>query len=267
MGRPTLTVALLDGDVIAFRASAAAQADIDWDNDGDKTPTANAEEASAAAIRTVRAWADLARCDEIIVTLTGRLNFRKTVLDTYKHNRAGKVKPLVYAETVRGLCSFYKTQLVEGLEADDIMGIMATRPKYEGAVVVTIDKDLRGVPGRHLNPLKDDKPVEVSLFAADHYWLTQTLTGDSTDGYVGIPKIGAKKAAVILGGTPLPAAASWPKVVEAAIKAGFSRDYILQQARVARILRDGEYDKDSRSVKLWTPPGDKEQWLKLENCK
>ena len=37
-------------------------------------------------------------------------------------------------------------------------------------------------------------------------------------------------------------------------KAGFGEDYALTMARLARILRDGEYDFNTKKVNLWEPP-------------
>lgn len=261
-----MTLAILDGDVIAFRAAAAAHTQIEWEA-GEHTTHDDAHGAAQAALQTVQAWMRLAKCSEVVVAFTGRLNFRKSILPTYKANRAGKAKPQAFKHVVNQITERFPTHLVEGLEADDLCGILGTRAKYDGAVMCSIDKDFRCIPGRHLNPMKQDRPDTVSLFEADYTWLMQAMTGDATDGYSGLPKVGPKKAAAILGGTKLPAEALWPKVTEAAALLGIKLPAMLQQARVARILRDGEYNKDERSVRLWTPKGAEEQWLKLEDCK
>ena len=43
-------------------------------------------------------------------------------------------------------------------------------------------------------------------------------------------------------------------VLAAYEKAGLGPDYALTMARLARILREGEYDFDKEEVKLWIPP-------------
>ena len=100
----------------------------------------------------------------------------------------------------------YRTERLHGLEADDLLGILATTlPKYSDAIVVSLDKDLRTIPGRHLNPSKETSPAVVRVITeleADTAWLMQTLMGDSTDGYTGVPGIGPKKAEKILCGRP-----------------------------------------------------------------
>ena len=81
------------------------------------------------------------------------------------------------------------------LEADDVLGIIATMPENKGKVtVVSDDKDLKTVgPSRLYRPMTDEL-LEISEADADRYFLTQVLTGDVTDGYKGIPGIGPKKA-------------------------------------------------------------------------
>lgn len=250
----TRPVALLDGDIIAHRAAAALQQAIDWDGDGEVHHVTNAEEAAKAAQATADAWAALAGCKEAIVAFTGGNNFRKVVMPSYKSNRKGVAKPLAFAYAVRSVRDRFPHHVIDGLEADDVMGILATTlPKYAGAVMVTTDKDLRTVPGLHLNPMKDKKPVLVTPEEADYLWMMQTLTGDSTDGYSGIPKVGPKRAEAILGGPGRSLEALWDRVVHAYRKAGLTDQDALTTARVARILRREDYDKKTKEIRLWHP--------------
>lgn len=221
-----------------------------WDGEASAVDPSVAADAACA---TVEAWAKLAGCTQIIACLTGRENFRKRILASYKHTRVGKAKPQCYGYVIREMENRFDTRLVPGLEGDDLLGILATTDKYTDAVVVSIDKDMRGVPGYHLNPLKEDKPVLVGLAEADYWWLTQTLTGDTSDGYTGLPKCGPKGALKALGAVPYMASALWPKVVAAYRAAGLTEDDALIQARVARILRRSDYDKTTKEIRLWHP--------------
>jgi len=74
----------------------------------------------------------------------------------------------------------------------------------------------------------------------------QTLMGDSTDNYKGCPKVGLKTAEKILAEN-----STWETVVAAFEKAGLSEEDALENARLARILRDGEYNNETGEVKLW----------------
>ena len=55
-------------------------------------------------------------------------NFRFTVDPTYKNNRATSRKPLCYAQLREDVEKTYRCKALEGLEADDVMGIFATSP-------------------------------------------------------------------------------------------------------------------------------------------
>ena len=64
------------------------------------------------------------------------------------------------------------------------MGIAASSGD---AIAVTIDKDLKGVPGWHYNPDKDECPNYVDDAEADKFLAFQLIKGDSTDGIPGLP--------------------------------------------------------------------------------
>lgn len=249
-------IALIDGDIVAYRAAAAAQREIDW-GDGKSAPSVDPQAAAEATLQTIDAWTALAGCSRAVVSFTGPNNFRKVVLPTYKSNRKNVPKPMAFAYCVQSVQDRFEHRLVDGLEADDLLGIMATSPRYDGAVIVTIDKDLRTVPAWHLNPLKDSKPTQVPEDLANYLWMAQTLTGDTTDGYSGCPGIGPKKVLKILGGPPetgrvgSPLETLWGSVVLAYQNCKLTSQEALQQARVARILRSGDYHKDTKEIDLW----------------
>ena len=84
--------------------------------------------------------------------------------------------------------------------------------------------------------------------------MMQALMGDMTDNYPGCPRFGPATAAKALDAVEPTPGAMWPVVVAAYAKAGFGEDYALTMARLARILRDGEYDFNTKKVNLWEPP-------------
>jgi DNA polymerase-1 len=132
------------------------------------------------------------------------------------------------------------------LEADDVMGILGSTPDLK-TVIVSDDKDMKTIPCRLYRPTDDDL-MDVSQEAADLNFYTQTLTGDSTDGYSGCPKVGAVTAAKILGNRP-----DWSLVENQFIKSGLTREEAITQARLARILRNDDWDADKETIKLWSP--------------
>ena len=111
--------------------------------------------------------------------------------------------------------------------------------------IVSDDKDMKTISGRLYRPMSDEL-LEISAEDADRYFLTQVLTGDTADGYKGVPGIGPKKAEAILGPRP-----HWGAVEKAYIDAGLTRDDAIQQARLARILRWSDWHEGEPM--LWTP--------------
>ena len=80
-----------------------------------------------------------------------------------------------------------------------------------------------------------------------HY--VQTLAGDQTDGYSGVPGFGIKRSESFFDENGY----SWKSVVKAFESKGLDESVALQNARLAKILQHSDYDFDSQSVKLWTP--------------
>jgi DNA polymerase-1 len=46
----------------------------------------------------------------------------------------------------------------------------------------------------------------------------------------------------------------WETIVAAYVKSGLTKEDALRNARLARILRPSEYDFDTNTPVLWTPP-------------
>lgn len=245
---------LLDADIVCYQIAAAAEEPIDW---GDGLWTLHAWE--EPAIAKLEDYIETLRQDlgggEVIACLSDSSNFRKDVLPTYKANRKATRKPLLLSLLRRYTAETYRSYQRPGLEGDDLLGILATSSVIKGEkVMVTIDKDLKCIPGKHLNMGKRDEGVyEVTEEQADYWHLFQTLTGDQTDGYAGCPGIGPKKAEAVLADASTPAE-MWQRIVKVYEKAQLSEAEALVQARVARILRSADYDFKAKSVKLWLPP-------------
>lgn len=250
-----MVTAILDGDIIAYRAASVAQEDIDW-GDGEST-VSDFKQAIETADRMVREWAAKIKARCTYVCFSDDINYRKTVDSDYKAARTTE-KPQAYAAVVEHLKSKFKCFTWAGLEADDVMGILSTRSDFGNEVIVSIDKDMMTIPGRFFNPLKDKRPVFIRAPAANRFWLTQVLTGDVTDGYKGCPGIGPKKAEKILGSLSNSVSVMWENIVQAYENAGLTEEDAIRNARLSRILRNGEYNQNTQEVKLWSPRGEHE---------
>jgi DNA polymerase-1 len=254
---------LFDGDVLAYRAAAAVEKAIEWEP-GYWTWHSDEMEARRAVEREIEKYMDALDGYDFCLALTDDAhNFRKDILPTYKGNRKQK-KPLVLKSIRAWMLDEFDTWLRPGLEGDDILGILATWPKFAKTrgkpIIVSIDKDMKTVPCTYVRDL-DIGPVEITEHEADYWHLFQTLTGDQVDGYAGCPGIGPKKAEAILqqaidenahlSGTIT--YCCWPAVVAAYADKGLSEEVALEQARVARILRASDYDFKQKRPILWTP--------------
>jgi len=251
-----VTLALLDGDIIAYRAACGMQTVYDFGDTG-KVVEVNVEAAAEEAVKLAQEWADAVDAKEVVVGFTSSDKFRTRLLPSYKANRPG-AKPPAHAAAVQAIKDKFPFHLIRGLEADDILGILMTTPKYaDRAVIVSIDKDFNTIPGRLFNPTKGVGPIRIPPPMADYNWMYQTLIGDSTDNYKGCPGIGPKKAVDILGvvkGVRWPTLEElWPRVVAAFKAKKLTEDDALVQARVARILRREDYDKTTKEIILWHP--------------
>ena len=246
-----MTTLLIDGDVFVFRCAYNAQEQVDWGN-GLISSWVNTFQAQANLKRTLNTLKETLNADDMIIALSSPISFRKTLEPTYKENRLFR-EPLLAYKTLRNyIKASYTAQELSGLEGDDVLGILATSPEQKDAIIVSLDKDLQQIPGKHYNIDKSDRGIiGITNHQATLFFYTQVLTGDTTDGYSGCPGVGPKSAAKILEGATTHFEA-WQRIVQAYGKAGLNEDDALLQARLARILRYGEYSLSKGPI-LWTP--------------
>lgn len=247
--------AIIDADVLIFQACSATEEVFQWDSE--PTYNANLSRAIDHLESKVGFIKKALEADHVVMALSDyREPWRKNVLSTYKANRKHLRKP-EGMEALRNYChEAYDTYQFKSLEGDDVVGLLMTAPDaaalIEGKrIAVSIDKDLKTIPGWHFNP-KTETLVHVSTLEADLCFMTQALTGDDVDGYKGCPNIGPKKASKLLEGRNT-VSSMWSAVVSAYAKKGLTVNDALVQARVARILRWGEYNFDTNEVILWRP--------------
>lgn len=243
---------LVDGDVVAYKATAAVEQEIDWGDDL-HTLHSDADQAKEIIERQIDSWCGKLDATNVVVAFSDSHNFRKDIYPLYKSNRANKRKPLAYKEVKAWIEDQWTCYQRPSLEGDDVLGILATSDKIIRGqkIIVSVDKDFKTIPGYFWNPDRDEQPVFYDFIDADYWHMMQTLMGDKTDGYPGLPGCGPAKAEKILH--PSSYSDMWPAVVAAYEKAGLTEADALVQARCARILRNSDYDFKKKEVKLWTP--------------
>lgn len=252
-------VLLIDGDQYLFKGTAAVEKETRWD-DQNHVLYANENEAWDNVTRMLRALFDAFGTTDHALTFSSTPGFRQTLVDpSYKAGRKDTRKPLCYALLREKIEAHYNCVVMAGLEADDVMGILSTKPGETQRIIVSADKDMQTVPGFLW---RDGKLETITEAQADYYHLYQTLVGDTTDGYKGCPGTGPKKAEKLLDdalstpdGTALKPCGEvwWPAVVKAYVKAGLNEAEAIKQARLARILRWSDWDSVTKEPILWTP--------------
>lgn len=244
---------LIDGDMVCFRACSSVEKEIDWGNDI-WTLHVNLNEAKErfeSIMEMILTDAlDVHKYHgafEVKFCFSDTSNFRRAILPTYKANRAGKRKPVGYKALVSWVKAECDTITKANLEADDCMGIFATKPMYrDKCIIISGDKDLLCIPGYHYDFLRKEYGHSSDEDSLRHFYM-QTLMGDATDGYSGCPKVGKVTAQRILDKD-----CSWRAVKEAYEKAGLSEDVAITQARVAKILTADDIDAEGQVI-LWKP--------------
>lgn len=254
-------LALIDADIIVYEAGHASQETHDF-GDGQLMATANKEDAfhhaDAYISDVVETLEDKFGSVGVVLALSDPDDcFRWDFWPDYKSGRKGVHRPITYPFVREYLAEHYRTIQRPRLEGDDVMGILATTevrglpPLAEGRVIVSVDKDMRTIPGYVYDP-KKRKMATIDEHEADWNFMIQVLTGDRVDGYFGCPGIGPVRAARVL--EPLTRKEWWPAVVETYAKHDLDEAYALSQARCARILRGTDYNFKTKEVIPWTPP-------------
>lgn len=263
-----MTTAIIDADVICYQAAAAAQRDYGFEVWSDlKTAIADAKE-------QIEHQTQLAECTDTILVFSpkSRRNWRKLIMPEYKMNRKAKPKPICYNDLRVEMEKMCKHIEIDWLEGDDVLPMV--QQKIPNSVIVSIDKDMMTIKGMLLNPMKMAWPELISEGRADYFWFSQILMGDTTDGYKGLQRCGPKGADKLLSphykcdvdsnGQRVDTfdwQAAW-KDIQAAYNEKGQKD-ILIQARVSRILRPGDYDKATNTIKLWHPDPEQTEILEL----
>lgn len=266
------TTLLIDGDIFAYQAAAAHEIETQWD-EFLWTLHADAEAAQYTLQSSIDEVANKLQADHVVVALSDRLNWRKALSSEYKAHRKTR-KPVVYP-VMRDYCfDAWDTIVKPWLEADDVLGILSTNGHlYPGdKIIVSIDKDFKGIPGKLLNSQKArEKEVgapntpwsnyieHITLGEADYFHMLQTLTGDTTDGYKGCPGVGPVRAEKLLAPclgdyATFDNIGAWAIIIAAYKKANLGADVALLNARLARICRQEDYNFLKKEVKLWVPP-------------
>ena len=202
----------------------------------------------------------------VLLSEDGKGNFRYDVAKTqpYKGNRTKAVKPVHFDAMKEYLLERYQSILVTGQEADDEMGILATRDP-EKHMIISADKDMRMIPCWHYE-MGDRPPYYVDdsmgyleldrvkgkspkLFGTGWIWFhSQLLTGDRADHIPGIPGVGIVKAHGMLKDCKNKAECV-EVVAEAYKKAELDDERLLEVSKLLWIRRERVEVPNAKTVK------------------
>ena len=170
-------IALIDGDIVAYRVAATVREDEDF------------EICEYRIDVLMQQIFDAADSEEYKLFVKGSKNFRYELNPDYKANRKDMVKPVYLDSCYDYLVNNWNAIKSNGIETDDNLGINQT----EDTVICSIDKDLLMIPGQHWNFVKCFGQTVSRQDGLRHFY-KQMLIGDTSDNIFGVKGIGPKKA-------------------------------------------------------------------------
>lgn len=257
-------VAIIDADTVIYAVACSAEGKTGPDS---YIQLRGDDECVRDCFKRMEEYIEEIEAETAIAAVSITTSYRNVLLPSYKSNRSTMHKPIMLPRlrelVLQNSRKDLATMAIAGLEADDVVGIAATslqKADLREPIIVSIDKDMRSIPGLLWSPMHPEAGVvETSGLEADRCHLMQTLTGDAVDGYKGCPGIGKVKAASALATAKV--SRWWGAVVSMYMDKGLTAEDALTQARVARILRDVDWNPDTREIDLWLPQTSNAKWL------
>lgn len=184
-----MTTALIDGDLVAYISAASCT-----DDDPEHIALVRVED-------RLRKILDHTKCTSYKVFLSGGKNFRYEINPHYKANRTSP-DPKYRQMCHQFILDEWKGEETDGFEADDALGCFQT----ENAIICSLDKDLRMIPGRHYSweisrkgvIIREPEFTEVDYMSGIKHFYKQMLIGDTSDNIIGVQGLGKAKAAKLI---------------------------------------------------------------------
>ena len=245
----TEKVMLVDGDLLSYKITSGLEEAINWGNDN-WTLWSDFNLAKQLWTQSIAFYMGLTKSKNPVICFSDEKNFRKQLDSSYKSFRRKIRKPICYKPLKDWIKKTHVCVWYKNLEGDDAIGLLATGKYKNNCVIVSGDKDMRTIPSWQMCIIDDQLEI-VDENLADYNFCTQTLKGDSSDGYKGLVGCGSIKASrVLLDKKTI--RDQWEAVLREYTRAKYSIDDAYHQARLARILREGEYDYKLNKPILWS---------------
>jgi len=241
---------LIDADWLIFSSCCACQEDTQW-NEWEHTLHSDVRDCLNLIENRLDVYRTIAESKhDIVMCFTSYPTFRHEIFPDYKINRIGKLKPLALKNTINKVKERYECITYPNLEGDDVLGLLATNGKYDNPIIVSVDKDMRTIPCKLLAA---EEVEHITQKKANRHWFEMSMAGDAGDGIQGIKGMGMVTASKTLADTPDTIEALWDKVSKTYIKKGHTLADAILNARLTRILREGDYNYQTGEVNLWKP--------------
>lgn len=154
----------IDGDIVIYQPCCTYNEDTD----------AARRNIAKAINQKIDQLMEASGCSMYIFFVTTKFNFRDWIVDDYKANRSDKERPVNLAWAKQWAAKKLNCYYVKYMEADDLLGVFMT--KNPNAVLWSIDKDLRQIPGKHL----DDSTKKVINITHDGLLCINTVVSETT---------------------------------------------------------------------------------------
>ena len=241
---------LIDADWLIYNSCCACEEDTRW-TEHEHTLHSDERDIMNMIDNRIDVYKTIAgEKHDIVMCFTSYPTFRHEIFPEYKIHRIGKRKPLALRSVINNCKKIYDCVSYPNLEGDDVLGLLATNGQYKNPIIVSVDKDMRTIPCKLIAV---EEVEHITEKKANRHWFEMSIAGDSTDGIVGVKGTGMVTATKLLADTPDTIDALWSKVAETYTKKGYTLADAILNARLTRILREGDYDYNTGTVKLWNP--------------
>ena len=179
-------IAVIDGDVLLHATL--------WE-------TTNYEKAISKLHYNIDDYTSGAFCNHCIIAVgpyDGK-NYRDDLYPEYKQTtmrvKGRDERPEHFQKVKNYLYSLENVVVADNIEADDLLGVLSAQ-LGDNCVIVTVDKDMDQLAGRHFNPRRETYYI-VKEPEANRFFLEQLVKGDPMDKIPGLPKHGPVAAKVM----------------------------------------------------------------------
>ena len=190
--------------------------------------------------------------DSYLMAVKGDGCFREDIYPEYKANRIKPVDKRNYfvPRLRQKAVELNMATAAHGMEADDQIRIWQEElsAKGEDYVICSVDKDLKCMPGHHLN-IKKNIFSEVTPEQAMRFYYEQIIQGDPTDNIKGVPRVGPKGAAKFL--KDCVTEADFQATVIEVYQAAFGEDWKKELTLNGRLIHLLKQKDDVFTVDMW----------------